>query len=106
MVATEGQRRVNPCVYLRPTAQPISRRPAATRNNHFMFDSSRREGSSPEGMQGHEVVLSPLAARILPTRRREGESGFRRLRALRQRHELAVFGPHVVGGRTDDLPVL
>src|SRR5262245_56414775 len=35
-VSTVGHGRVNPSVYLRPTAQPISNKPATIRMNQFM----------------------------------------------------------------------
>src|SRR5690606_11417830 len=45
-VAAVGKGRVNPSVYFRPMAQPISNRPATKRTIQFM-DSSGVAGSSP-----------------------------------------------------------
>jgi hypothetical protein len=40
IVPTVGHGRVNPSVYLRPTAQPTSSNPAMTNSNQFMTTSN------------------------------------------------------------------
>ena len=49
-VSTDGTSRVNPSVYLRPIAQPISSRPATNSTNQAMTTLRNRAGSSPRMM--------------------------------------------------------
>src|SRR3546814_8229261 len=59
-VARVGPRRVNPSVYFRPTAQPISNSPATNRTTHTMFAPPWMTRSSPSDAGTREVVLTML----------------------------------------------
>jgi hypothetical protein len=50
-VATVGQNRVNPFVYFRPIAQPISNRPASRRYNHAITHLGVERGRPHEKRQ-------------------------------------------------------
>src|SRR5215813_10151354 len=59
-VSTVGTRRVKPAVYFRPTAQPISDRPARVRNSEATIDLQRSmAGPSPPMLRKRQGPSSP-----------------------------------------------
>ena len=68
-VAIVGTRRVNPSVYLRPIAQPISRPPARIRTSHAMPHLHRHDEAVPASVvhAGREAVLAQAQIGVVLT---------------------------------------
>src|SRR3546814_15279559 len=74
-VARVGPRRVNPSVYFRPTAQPISNSPATNRTTHTMFAPPWLTRSSPSDAGTREVVLTMLHESYVGALRAQASGG-------------------------------
>lgn len=73
-VSTLGQSFVNPCVYLSPTAQPHSSKPATSNAIHAMMTSEAGAASATLGPMPNFATVKEYLAALPPERRREIEA--------------------------------